>query len=239
MKNKIVAISKQKVLGKKFNVYGTFENPLFLAKEIAEWLEYDITKVGQMLKTIDDDEKTTSPIYYSGQVRNMWFLTEDGLYEVLMQSRKPIAKEFKKKIKALLKRIRINHFKLQAEKQTEEYKIIDKESKENQKSAMNVIQKALNLKGIKDVALDYIKANSIVNKITTDICGLPKMIKKSDMTGEMLKMRDDIMNDYKKLFEVLNDNTKVSEILKDKYKEIAGQVTINIKNMYITMSDKK
>lgn len=29
----------------------------------------------------------------------MWFLTEDGLYEVLMQNRKPIVKEFKKEVK--------------------------------------------------------------------------------------------------------------------------------------------
>lgn len=36
----------------------------------------------------------------------MWFLTEDGLYEVLMQSRKPIAKEFKKGVKEILKTIR-------------------------------------------------------------------------------------------------------------------------------------
>ncbi|MGG1846180.1 BRO family protein [Bacillus wiedmannii] len=28
-----------------------------------------------------------------------WLLTEDGLYEVLMQSRKPIAKIFKKEVK--------------------------------------------------------------------------------------------------------------------------------------------
>lgn len=33
-------------------------------------------------------------------------LTEDGLYEVLMQSRKPIAKQFKKGVKAILKEIR-------------------------------------------------------------------------------------------------------------------------------------
>ena len=33
-------------------------------------------------------------------------LTEDGLYEVLMQSRKPIAKQFKKKVKEILKDIR-------------------------------------------------------------------------------------------------------------------------------------
>ena len=36
----------------------------------------------------------------------MWFLTEDGLYEVLMQSRKPIAREFKKQVKKKLKEIR-------------------------------------------------------------------------------------------------------------------------------------
>ena len=34
------------------------------------------------------------------------FLTEEGLYEVLMQSRKPIAKEFKKKVKEILKDVR-------------------------------------------------------------------------------------------------------------------------------------
>ena len=31
------------------------------------------------------------------------FLTEDGLYEVLMLSRKPIAKQFKSKVKEVLK----------------------------------------------------------------------------------------------------------------------------------------
>lgn len=35
----------------------------------------------------------------------MWFLTEQGLYEC-MQSRKPIAKQFKKGVKAILKEIR-------------------------------------------------------------------------------------------------------------------------------------
>lgn len=34
------------------------------------------------------------------------FLTEDGLYEVLMQSRKPIAKQWKKEVKTILKTLR-------------------------------------------------------------------------------------------------------------------------------------
>ncbi|MCP1093168.1 hypothetical protein M0L17_05000 [Bacillaceae bacterium OS4b] len=45
------------------------------------WIDYSKDKVGQILKTVDEDEKVTSPIHYSGQVRNMYFLTEDGLYE--------------------------------------------------------------------------------------------------------------------------------------------------------------
>ena len=102
----LIVIDERVVFEKKFRVYGDFENPLFLARDVAEWIEYDKEKVGQMLNTIDNDEKMTSPIYYSGQVRNMWFVTEDGLYEVLMQSRKPIAKQWKKKVKEILKEIR-------------------------------------------------------------------------------------------------------------------------------------
>ena len=59
-----------------------------------------------MLKGIDEDEKLMQTILASGQRREMWFLTEDGFYEVLMQSRKPIAKQFKKEVKKILKDIR-------------------------------------------------------------------------------------------------------------------------------------
>lgn len=104
--NKVQVIDQREVLGKDFKIYGTFETPLFLAKNVAEWIEYDTSKVGQMLNKIDVEEKQTLPIYYSGQIRNMYFLTEDGLYEVLMQSRKPIAKAFKKQVKKILKDIR-------------------------------------------------------------------------------------------------------------------------------------
>ena len=57
-----------------------------------------------MLKTVDEDEKMT--ITNSNSRGKSAFLTENGLYEVLMQSRKPIAKEFKKQVKQILKEIR-------------------------------------------------------------------------------------------------------------------------------------
>ncbi len=104
--NEIKVIDERDVLGKDFRIYGTVDEPLFLAKDVANWIDYNENKVGQMLKHIDEDEYLTSAIYYSGQVRNMYFLTENGLYEVLMQSRKPIAKPFKKEVKKILKSIR-------------------------------------------------------------------------------------------------------------------------------------
>lgn len=106
MSSLVEVFEQREVLGKNFRVYGSPDNILFLAKEVADWIEYSTDKTGQLLKAVDEDEKKTSPIFYSGQVRDMWFLTEDGLYEVLMQSTKAIAKPFKKKVKEILKTIR-------------------------------------------------------------------------------------------------------------------------------------
>lgn len=109
--NQLQIIDEREVLGKQLRIYGDFENPLFLAKDIAEWIDYAKTgngsyDVNKMLKTVDENEKLIRKIFASGQNREMWFVTEDGLYEVLMQSTKPIAKEFKKKVKEILKDVR-------------------------------------------------------------------------------------------------------------------------------------
>ncbi len=101
-------IEQREILGKQLTMYGDFEEPLFLAKEVAEWIENK--QPTQMVELVDEDEKLKCIINTSGQNREMWFLTEDGLYEVLMQSRKPIAKQFKKEVKTLLKNIRKRMF---------------------------------------------------------------------------------------------------------------------------------
>ena len=102
----LTVINEQEVLGKHFRIFGTINNPLFLAKEVAEWIEHSNPRM--MLQAVDDDEKGVRNVYTPGGVQESWFLTEDGLYEVLMQSRKPIAKSFKKKVKEILKSIRKN-----------------------------------------------------------------------------------------------------------------------------------
>ncbi len=104
--NNLQTIKEQELLGKEFRVYGTLEKPLFLAKDVAEWIEH--SNVSTMLSNIEVEEKELIQIGTLNNAYSAWFLTEDGLYEVLMQSRKQIAKQFKKEVKKILKEIRKN-----------------------------------------------------------------------------------------------------------------------------------
>ena len=103
-KSTLQVIDERKIFNKDFRIWGTVENPLFLAKDVAEWLE--LSNVSDMISRVDVEE--VAKLNLGGLQGECNFLTEDGLYEVLMQSRKPIAKQFKKKVKEILKDIRKN-----------------------------------------------------------------------------------------------------------------------------------
>lgn len=104
MKKELALVAEQEVLGRDFKVYGSVDEPLFVAADVAEWIGH--SNVTEMWKRVDENEKLVSTIFRAGQTRDMNMLTEDGLYEVLMQSRKPIAKQFKAEVKKILKSIR-------------------------------------------------------------------------------------------------------------------------------------
>ena len=95
-------LTETEVLGNKFSIYGDLESPLFLAKDIANWI--GLTNVTDMISRVDEDEVTK--LNLGGLQGECNMLTENGLYEVLMQSRKPIAKEFKKGVKKVLHELR-------------------------------------------------------------------------------------------------------------------------------------
>lgn len=97
-------LAEKNVLGRSFKIYGDAENPLFLAKDVASWIGH--TNANMMLNLVEDNEKVLNNAYTLKGNQESWFLTESGVYEVLMQSRKPIAKVFKKKVKEILKSIR-------------------------------------------------------------------------------------------------------------------------------------
>lgn len=106
-------ITTQQFGSKSFEIYGNKDNPLFIAVEVAEMIEVQNTT--DLLKRVDEDEKLTYVITRAGQKREVNMLTEFGLYEVLFQSRKPKAKEFKKVVKQILKEIRQQGYYMQGE----------------------------------------------------------------------------------------------------------------------------
>lgn len=103
--NEVKIINKSTFLDKEIDVWGSVEHPLFRASDVAVWIQH--SDVSTMVKIVDEDEKVfvTNPNNVCGG-QGAWFLTEDGLYEILMRSRKPIAKQFKKGVKKILHEIR-------------------------------------------------------------------------------------------------------------------------------------
>lgn len=102
--NEIKIFNKSTFLGKEIDVYGTVEEPLFRASDIADWIGH--SNVTSMIEMLDEEEKGIRNVYTLGGTQNVWMITEDGLYEILMRSRKKIAKQFKKGVKAILHEIR-------------------------------------------------------------------------------------------------------------------------------------
>lgn len=98
----IKIINKSTFLDKEIDVWGSAEQPLFRAKDVSDWL--NLKNTPEIIKRIDTEERHKFNLGRNGG--DTWFLTEDGLYELLMQSRKPIAKQFKKGVKKILHEIR-------------------------------------------------------------------------------------------------------------------------------------
>ncbi|WP_219824384.1 MULTISPECIES: BRO-N domain-containing protein [Bacillus] len=91
---------------------------MFLAKDVAEWIEYSRSNVSKLVNMVDD-EKVRNFITTPGGRQQTWFLTEDGIYEILMLSNKPIAKQWKKEVKKILKQIRLTGGTVQADREAE------------------------------------------------------------------------------------------------------------------------
>jgi prophage antirepressor-like protein len=98
------------LLIKQFNdlnitIYGTYEEPLFKAKDIGELL--GIEKIRKTIENLDASCKVLKDAPTGGGLQEQWFLTEDGLYEVLFISRKPIAEQFRVWVRNIIKEIRL------------------------------------------------------------------------------------------------------------------------------------
>ena len=73
-------------------IYGTYEKPLFKAKDIGELL--GIKNIRDTIKNYNEKQRCVVLTDTAFGDKDIIFLTEQGLYKVLMKSRKPIAEKF-------------------------------------------------------------------------------------------------------------------------------------------------
>lgn len=71
------------------------DEPWFIGKEVASVLGYNDTNQA-IRKHVDDEDKLTRQFDGSGQNRNMVIINESGLYSLILSSKLPQAKEFKR-----------------------------------------------------------------------------------------------------------------------------------------------
>ena len=84
--------------GNMLEVYNSLDEPWFRVSELSKILEYSTGKTSQILELIEKDEHLTTTLKVSGQRREVRMVNELGLYNILSQSRKPIARKWRRVI---------------------------------------------------------------------------------------------------------------------------------------------
>ena len=164
-----------------------------VAKDVCDALGYENSRKA-LSDHVEKEDKNTVTIRYGIQGNpNMTVISEFGIYDLVFNSHMPEAKSFKRWVYAVIKSLR------QASG-LEGFEIFRMLDKEHQKEAMKRLQDGLR----KPQRVDYIKANTIADKAVSSRYGHPKMIKKGDMSPEMLAEREAILDDTVQLM-ALND----------------------------------
>lgn len=140
-----------------------------------------------------------------GRQQEMLIVNEFGIYETIFSSRKKEAKTFKLWVFEIIKQLRQSTG-------LEGFQVFRMFDKEHQKKAMNRLVDGLQNATKKGL----IKANTIANKAVSDLYGYPKMVSKNEMTENMLRDREPILDETVELIKVKEKyglNFSVSEAI--------------------------
>jgi len=189
----------------------------FVEKEPSEWWAVlaDVTEAlginqaSPIRRRLPKDVISNHPLKTKGGMQNFLVVSEFGLYEVIFSSRKKEAKDFKRWVFEVIKDLR-------KQSGLEGFQIFRMLDKEHQKEMMSKLSQSLK----KPKRVNFIKANTIANKAVSTKHGHEKMIKKGEMTPEMLVDRQSILDDTVELMSVadrFNLGISVSQKVYDKY----------------------
>lgn len=82
--------------GHILEVYDSLDVPYFNAVDVAKLIDYSVGNTSRMLELIEKDEYLQVNLLRAGQKRQVNMLTELGLYSILSQSKKPIARKWRR-----------------------------------------------------------------------------------------------------------------------------------------------
>ncbi|AUT05442.1 hypothetical protein SPSF3K_00715 [Streptococcus parauberis] len=174
--------------------------------DIAKALSLRTDKVKSRLE--NDHLSRVTIIDSMGRNQKALIVNEFGIYEAIFSSRKPEAKSFKLWVYETIKQLRqatgLEGFEI--------FRMLDKE---HQKEAMAKLSNRLGRISKKDL----IKANTITNKAVSNKFGYSKMVKKSEMTPDMLVARGTVLDDTVELMgikEKFGLNISVSDSIYNK-----------------------
>lgn len=161
-----------------------------VAKDVTNAL--GLKQVTRAIHSLPKDGVTTSKVIDSlGRSQDVNIINEKSIYRMAFKSRKKEAEEFQDWVFDIIKELRqsvgIEGFQV--------FRMLDKE---HQKEAMTKLSHAIT----EPKPVDYIKANVIANKAVSTIYGHSKMVKKKDMTPEMLVDREPILDETVELMGV-------------------------------------
>lgn len=180
-----------------------------VAKDVV--LALGLKQVTRAISGLPEDGVTTSKVTDSlGRTQETNIINEKSIYRLVFKSRKKEAVEFQDWVFNVIKNLR-------HQSGLEGFQVFRMLDKEHQKKAMGLIKETL---GVRADKKHYIKANTVANKAVSNKHGYPKMVPKPEMSPEMLKDRQPILEEAAQLTaikEAYGLNFSVSEAIYKKH----------------------
>lgn len=96
MSNRIDVVGSVSFDGRVLNIYGDVNEPLFRATDIAELFGYSDGNAWKLISVCEEKDRIKLTTFIGNQRRVASFVTMEGLFDIVFESRKPVAKELRK-----------------------------------------------------------------------------------------------------------------------------------------------
>ena len=210
-----VSVQEPNLLVKQFQdlnitIYGTYEEPLFKAKEIGDLL--GIKNIKDTISNFNDKQKLgvglTDP---HGRIQETNMLTEQGLYKLLMKSRKKIAEEFQDWVCEVIEEIRKKGKYDLEDKLLQNQQQLQLKEQEKQEYQQQLLLKEQELKYYKELTYEEVEKTGYNYILSTDKPGIYKEGLAKDPKKRIKGLQTGNVDDIQILFEYPTSNPALLE----------------------------